>query len=175
MGNFKAKTIQVNKIKVSIAAVLFVPQTPKGKLAKLLRAQIESVAPQLGWKFKVVEKAGISIKAKIVKSNPWAVDMCGEENCNPCRMAGKPIECRKRNLVCETRYINCEVNSNSKKFVYVGESARSSKERVSEHIGDWKVRSEKSHLWKHHNKVHGSQVGELAPKFSYKVNHEQQG
>ena len=49
----------MNKVDVRVAAVLFVPQTPNGRLAKLLRAKMDEMAPSLGWKYKIVEKAGI--------------------------------------------------------------------------------------------------------------------
>ena len=120
----KAKTVLMGKKKVRICSVLFVPQTPHGELARLLRDKMDKLAVNLGWKYKIVEKAGVSIKHKVSKSNPWALDMC--EGCLPCKMAGKKLECRKRNLVYETACKSCENDPNKKNFVYVGETARSS-------------------------------------------------
>ena len=45
-------------------ALVFIPCTLNGELAKRLREKVDEMAPGLGWKFKVVEKAGVSIKAK---------------------------------------------------------------------------------------------------------------
>ena len=50
----KPKTVIMSSKQVRIAAVLFVPQTPNGELAKLLRNKMDEMAPGLGWKFKVV-------------------------------------------------------------------------------------------------------------------------
>ena len=93
---------------------------------------MDEMAKSLGWKYKIVEKAGVSMKDKVSKSNSWSLEMC--EGCLPCSMAGKPIECRKRNLVYETRCKQCEKVEMG--FVYVGETARSSRERVGEHLDD---------------------------------------
>ena len=104
----KAKTIIMGGRQVRIASVLFVPQTKNGELAKLLRMKMDEMALSLGWKYKIVEKSGVSIKDKVCKSNPWSLEMC--DGCLPCSMAGKPIECRKRNLVYETWCKDCEKN-----------------------------------------------------------------
>ena len=81
-----------------MASVLFVPQTTNGDLAKALRKEMHSLAPTLGWKFRVVEKAGVSVKDKLTKSNPWSKEMCRDANCEPCLLSEKPLECRKRNI-----------------------------------------------------------------------------
>ena len=65
--------------------------------------------------------------------------------CEPFKMNGKPMECRKRNTVYETKCKGCE-QGDRKRFVYVGESARSSRERVGEHLSDKEKQSEKSHV-----------------------------
>ena len=76
---YQPKTILVNKIQVRVAAVLFVPQTPQGELARLLRDKMESMAPLFGWKYKIMEKAGASIKSRVTRSNPWALEMCWDK------------------------------------------------------------------------------------------------
>ena len=75
-GSFKrdrkqARNVNMNGVQVRIGAVIFVPQTPGGELAKLLRDKIDSMAPSLGWKYRVVEKAGATIKSRVCRSNPW--------------------------------------------------------------------------------------------------------
>ena len=54
----------------------------------------------------------------------------------PCLMADKPINCRKRNLVYETSCLGWKNNEGRVTFTYVGETARSSRERLDEHTGD---------------------------------------
>ena len=126
----------MDRTEVRIASVMFVPQTPGGTLAKLLRQEMDKLAPTLGWKFKIEEKAGISVKDKVTKSNPWALDMCEDECCDPCQMSEKKVNCRKRNLVYETsckRYSSHETGGG---FVYIGETARNSRERLGDHMDD---------------------------------------
>ena len=123
------------------------------------------MADGLGGKFKIVENAGIAVKSKVSKSKPWALELCS--GCDPCTSAGKPIECRKRNIVYETRCKACEGEKEKKGFVYVGEiTARSSRERFGDHISDLGRKSEKSHMHKHMKNSH--EKGE-SPNFSYKI------
>ena len=75
---------------------------------------MEKLAPTLTWKYKIVEKLGVSIRAKVTKSNPWSLEMCENEGCKPCTLAGKPVECRKRNIVYETKCVKCEENPETK-------------------------------------------------------------
>ena len=46
----------------------------------------------------------------------------------------------------ETECLTCRENSASRGFIYVGESARSSRERLEEHIDDYKGKKESSHI-----------------------------
>ena len=126
----------MSKVDERVAAVLFVPQTPQGELARCVREQVDTMAPSFGWKYRVVEKAGATLKSKLVKSNPWALDMCRQVDCNPCCMSSKKIECKKRNLVYETECVKCRDDSQSSGFIYVGETASSSRERLGDHLDD---------------------------------------
>ena len=79
----KPRTVKMRNTEVRIAAALMVPQTPMGALAKLLREKMDSMAPSLGWKYRIVEKAGTPIIGKVSKSNPWILDMCRDSMCAP--------------------------------------------------------------------------------------------
>ena len=81
---------------------------------------MEATAPSFGWKYRVVEKAGATIKSKVVKSNPWALVMCQKIDCSTCIMSTKKIECKKRNIVYETECLTCRDNPKSEGFIYVG-------------------------------------------------------
>ena len=102
----------------------------------------------------------------MTRSNPWALEMCEDNQCAPCNMAGKKNNCRKRNLVYEMRCKSSSSSQTGPGFVYVGETARSSKERVAEHIDDLNKQSEKTHMLKHQILFHKE---EEDPNFSFKV------
>ena len=94
-------------------------------MKSLLRDKIDSMAPSLGWKYRVVEKAGASIKSRVCRYNPWADIMCTDLNCLPCTMSEKQVDCKRRDLVYEVECITCK---ESPGFIYVGETVRSSRE-----------------------------------------------
>ena len=71
----KARTVTMDKVEVRIASVLFVPQTPQSGIDKSLRVKMDEMAPSLGWKYRIVEKSGLSIKDKVTKSNLWSLEM----------------------------------------------------------------------------------------------------
>ena len=48
-GSRAQKTILMNDVKVRIGAVLFVPKTQGGQLAKLIRKEVDTMAPSFGW------------------------------------------------------------------------------------------------------------------------------
>ena len=64
---------------------LFVPCTPGGELAKRI-SNIEKLNNQgRTIRFKVVERRGVTLEEKLRKSNPWAGERCGRDNCFPCK------------------------------------------------------------------------------------------
>ena len=53
---------------------MFVEYTPGGELAKRLREQLLSMEKLMGFKIKVVERAGTPIKDLFSPTNVWGVD-----------------------------------------------------------------------------------------------------
>ena len=72
-----------NKVKPT-TCVLFVEQTARGEYAKSLRAAEPAMAELTGFRVKVVERGGTTLRQLLVKSNPWAGGKCGREKCVPC-------------------------------------------------------------------------------------------
>ena len=108
-----------------------------------------------------MEQAGQNLGSLLVKSTPWAGTPCEEDNCLLCKTklkTGKNLaqDCTKRNLTYQTWCQTCldqdgagkseeEIKTLSK-FTYIAETAKSAKERGSEHLYDMKMLSISSHM-----------------------------
>ena len=148
--------------------VLFVEQTRDGLLAKSIREVLTRLEGLLGFKVKVVERAGTSLRNLMPNTNPWAGSHCTRSDCTTCNqdMEDKP-DCTKRNLVYENICADCNPEAKKKgelkmvnnevPSVYVGETARSLKERAKEHWEAFKSQDKDSHIWKHWVLHHGAQ------------------
>ena len=64
--------------------VLFLPATPGGELAEQARKVLEEEAPRLGMSIRVVEKAGVSVKRQLVKTDLAAGEPCKQQDCLAC-------------------------------------------------------------------------------------------
>ena len=124
--------------------VLFVEQTRDGRLAKDIREVLKRLEVILGFKVKVVERAGTSLKNLLPNTNPWAGAHCSRTECITCNQGAEELQnCTKRNLLYENVCLECnpeawkkgELKTINKDIpsVYVGETARSVQERAKEH------------------------------------------
>ena len=80
-----------------------------------------------GYKIKVVEKTGTTLKEVLLKSNPFKQQRCGREDCMVCKQAGKG-PCNAHGVAYEIECQGCENK-------YVGETARNAYTRGTEHAG----------------------------------------
>ena len=175
-----------------IRAVMFVPYTTNGTLAKLLRQNEEKLEELTGTKLKIVERSGTKLVDILTKSNPWQGQDCSRKNCLLCHTKMRTDkntsqDCSKRNIVYETTCVTCErqeieaienseldeKTKNDKKrnislFKYIGESSRSSYERGWEHVNDLTSLNPRSHMLKHILSHHPDQ-DILSIEFSMKV------
>ena len=165
-----------------IVAVMFVPYTPKGELAKRLREVEMDMEKHTGNKLKIIERSGTKLIDLIHKSDPWEGQDCGRENCILCetkqrtgRFQGQ--DCHKRCVVYETWCLTCEererklIEENEnleeemrnkmmreiKLYKYVGETSRSLYERGLEHLRDLEELKMDSHMLKHYFDIHGEE------------------
>ena len=140
-----------------VRSVMFVPFTWDGILVKRLRQSEEKMSPLTNWRIKFVERAGVKVQDMLHTSNPWQGADCGREKCllDITKMeTGKLTSqsCTRRSVVYETHCESCfqrecgEIDAldmdekekekqkqNIKKWIYIGESARSTYERLWEH------------------------------------------
>ena len=192
LGTQNPKDKNITEDKKTIKAIMFVPFTTNGRLAKLLRDNEEKLESMTGTRLKIIERTGVKIQDMLTKSNPWQGQDCLRQNCLLCNSktrTGKATsqECMKRNIVYETTCATCEkmqleelenselgeeeIKDKKRKLVlykYIGESSRSAYERGWEHINDLTRLSPKSHMLKHVLSQHPGQ-DILSIEFNMKV------
>ena len=66
-------------------AVMFVPFTPGGELARRLRESEAQLEKQTGYRIKIVERTGTKIEDLLHRSNPWQGQDCEREGCLLCK------------------------------------------------------------------------------------------
>ena len=133
------------------STVLFVEQTPGGALANMFRQAEKYLAELTGFRVKIAEKNGTKIVHILHQSNPWAEGKCSRSGCLPCDTGDQKC-CFKRNIVYKNTCILCK--KEGKDAVYIGESSRSSNERATEHLNDFKRSKTDSHMYKHTETAH---------------------
>ena len=104
-------------------AVIFVPATPASQLQKKYQSEIRNQ----GYKIKVVEKTGTTLKKVLQKSNPFKQQRCGRENCLVCKQAGRGV--------CNAHGVTYEIQCQGSENKCVGETARNAYTRGMEHTG----------------------------------------
>ena len=129
----------------------------------------------LGYKIKVVERAGTPLARVFPLGSLWDGTSCGRNNCTTCNQKGggdKLPPCTKRNVLYENVCLKCNPKAGDGKplvkpnssvpSVSIGESGRSIFERGVEHWKDWEKKKEDSHIHKHHVAHHS---GTGTPEF----------
>ena len=80
-------------------SVLFVEQTSGGLLEKQLRQIEMRTSEMVGFKTKIVERAGTKLQHLLPNTNPWKGAACGRSNCIPCGQDGdQKQDCRRMNI-----------------------------------------------------------------------------
>ena len=153
------------KADLKTVTVLFVAQTPNGELASRLKKAEAELSELFGNKVKIVEKAGVSLKNILVKTNHHAKLKCGRPLCLPCRHDDKKSDCKVRSVTYQTTCLVCKSDGIDRR--YIGESARSAYERGVEHQTGYTSQSLDNHMFKHHQIDH--QDAETLPEFTMSV------
>ena len=154
-------------------SVLFVEQTKDGVLAKKLREVVARLEGILGFRIKIVERAGTSLKNLLPNTNPWSGSHCSRKECITCNQgAGELPDCTRRSVVYENVCLSCNPEAIKKgelktwnttsQSLYIGETSRSIQERAFEHHEGMRKHHEDNHMYKHWVLQHR---GEEMPKF----------
>ena len=155
-------------------AVVTLPYTKEGTLAKQIRELEGNLESVTGFRLKITERVGRTLASILHKSDSWSGEPCDRQNCLTCDTklsTGKGLanSCFKRNVVYETWCGICEdkeeqdnntttrdtgERKNIPLHKYVGESGRSMYERGKEHYQDFKSLDKGSHILKHALEYH---------------------
>ena len=162
-GRSKTKSKGKKSTTTQVKAVLFVPRTKGGELAKRLRTEEENLEGITGYRLKIVERSGKQVRREFCKSNPWAGTPCQRTGCLVCEQEGGEGGCRKRGILYKTTCLQCK--GTDKEASYIGESARSGYERGLDHQRDYESMELDSHMMKHQILSHG----ELQEKLTFQM------
>ena len=123
-------------------SVMFVQPTVGSKLKR----EVQRIAKRNEVRVKVIEKAGLTMKKALQRSDPYQKRKCERADCAVCEH-GKAGECRIRGCGYQ---LKCKEDSKK----YRGQTGRSVYERVKEEIRDLHRKDEKSPLWRHSELCH---------------------
>ena len=126
-------------------SVMFVEATPGSELAKRIQVAVQ----RFGFKIKIVERAGATIKGLIQKSNPFGTEHCERERCSVCQR-GCAVDCKERGCVYEYVCDDCGRK-------YRGQTGRTIFERDCEHMGSWEREEDECPFQRHSNLYHDGQ------------------
>ena len=126
-------------------------ETPNGELAKAYRRALKEASI----KIRVVERAGESMKKVLRKSDPFREEKCNKNKCRVCKL-GSYTNCKERGVVYQIKCQGC-TGSSLHDGLYVGETARSIEERVTESLAKYEVKDKNSSFQKHIEEKHGGE------------------
>ena len=130
-------------------SVMFVQPTP----GSVLKAKVQKIARKNRLRIKVVEKAGLTVKKVLQRSDPYERHSCGRVGCPMCD-CGRYGECWSRGCVYQWM---CKDDERK----YRGQTGRSVFERTKEEIRDWRNQKDFSPLWKHSLLYHNGEDFEV--------------
>ena len=145
--------------KGGFVAPIFVPSTPNGELARLLKEVADREA-DAGVRFKIIETGGSTIQSVVQKSNPTETVGCTDRRCIVCK-DGTPGRCRQSNINYE---IECQLCPDGQRSKYLGESSRNMFTRGMEHESSYRNQNQKSFMLKHQRKKHNGVAGDYTAK-----------
>ena len=150
-------------------APLFIPRTNNGALIERLR-RVEEGLTKRGTKsskssipkIKLVEQAGVKIKSILTDEDPWSSRPCSHPQCTTCE-GENPGDCRVRSVVYNNTCLKCKEEGRVTK--YVGETARTMRERSVEHQADALNHKQTSHMRDHVVDSHPNSLSEVLSVF----------
>ena len=131
-------------------SVLFVPSTKDGKLKQMYQHCIR----KSGFRMKVVERSGRTLKSQLQTSDPFRAGGCGRGDCFVCTTTGKG-NCMTESV---TYRLEC-LGEGCRRNVYKGETAANGYTRGGEHLSTLASHDvDNSPLWKHCLAEHGGEM-----------------
>ena len=130
-------------------SILFVPPTPRGILAKMLKKREVELNQNSAMNIRIVERGGTKMKNILLQKNPFPPEKCQINFCPFCN-EDKNIEiCTKNKFHCSSHNVGYQIKCNTCNSVYHGETSRKVSVRAIEHCKDILKQNEESPLVKH--------------------------
>ena len=133
-------------------AVLFVPPTPDGGLAKALRKRERELNTNDKMSIRIIEKGGTKIKSILTKPDPFPQTKCDVKDCPFCTPT--PLLKVNKEQNCRMHNVGYRISCDSCNMTYEGESHRMISVRASEHVRDLRKGAKNSPLYKHRISQH---------------------
>ena len=137
-------------------SVVFVQATP----GSVLKREVMEVLKQEGWKIRVEEVAGRSLRGILQRSDVGPGHQCHVDDCPVCSTSGSG-KCSVESVGYKVTCLRCV--DEGEPAVLHGETGRTARVRCSEHRD--LLHKRKGSLWPHCRDYHGGSV----PEFSYEV------
>ena len=135
-------------------SILFVPPTPKGELAKMLKKREMELNLNSNMNIKIIEKGGIKVKSLLVDKNPFKTSKCLISNCPFCNEDKILKICDSNKMSCSTHNFGYSISCSECPVTYEGESHRKAAIRAREHNRDLENNNLSSPLVKHMQQYH---------------------
>ena len=146
-------------------SILFVPPTPQGELARMLKKREMELNLNSRMNIKIIEKGGTKMKNLIVNKNPFEPKKCSISNCPFCN-DGKILKiCDSNKMHCSTHNFGYTISCSECSMKYEGESYRKAAIRAREHNRDLEKWDPNSPLVKHLLQNHPT-----GATFKFKIN-----
>ena len=151
--------------------VLFLPATPGGELAEQARKVLEEEAPRLGMSIRVVERAGISVKRQLAKTDLAAGEPCKQLDCLACISnpgEGGGLRHQRAGVLYRGTCKICAAQGRS--TIYYGESGYNGYTRLGEHGADVRTGDLTNAFAKHLHEDHPeAAAGQVQDVISFEV------
>ena len=171
LTNPKSKSEWWKKDSQPFNTVIFVPPTPGGKLAKMLREKEKQLGENSKIRIKILESGGLKVKNILCRNDPFPTKTCETQICPLCHDTpySKVGDLKPFRTHCLTPGVGYRVECGNCKRVgikasYEGETGRPVKVRLAEHITDLHRQAQSSPLVKHQTLYHSNQPEDF--KFS---------
>ena len=142
-------------------ACLFVPPTPEGQQAKLLRKTLNSCRTPDGRLIKVIEEGGVSLKQLLQKSDHNPRKSCVYDDCPICTNTANNTNnslsrCQVHSVGYEIRCLECQ--DEGLKAIYYGETSKNGYIRGKQHLSDQLKDKECSVMSRHSKEFHNNKL-----------------
>ena len=153
-------------------SIMYVPSSKGGRLLKMLAKAEPRIAKLTGYQVKYIEKPGKRLSKFFSKEK--SENVCHRPDCGVCINSDrkKPSMCQVKGvvysgvcLICDEKFRSGQTESHS--GVYIGETSRTLKERVTEHRGGYKRMESSNFMFKHWSNTHGD--CQAPPEFQFSV------